>query len=199
MPDLQPVYGGTSVSSTVDDKSWLDLVPGARKAYEYIITQVVKLQHAGREKLPKWRQVLGELSGRVMGSGDAALIAAYRQAQELTLQQSARFEKLDGEITKMLAQAKAAGLGVGPIAVLVAIATTAVVTAAGMAVFFSSDAKNEDAIRQFVDRAVASGVLTAQQAATILRTGSLGSGLGSIGLGLALLAGVWFFSSRRTS
>lgn len=190
-------YG--AMAATADSgNSWLDYVPGAREAYNYVVGKLAEFHVVGLQKLPGYERLLSAIGSRVRSSGDPVLNALYDDAQTATGVVRQKFNELEPRIRSLVSQFSSSGLGVLPLATLLAIAATIVAVAAAMYLFFGADAQNEDAVRKLVERAVATGVISEAEATRILRSG--GSTFGSLGTGLttiALVAAAIYFLPRR--
>lgn len=184
MADIETLY---QVQASADGGSWLDMVPGARAAYNYVVGKLAEFHVIGLQRLPGYEKFLAAMGGRLQASSDPALVNLYTQAVTQTGQLRAKFAELEPQVRALAAKLSGGGLGAVPLAVLLTVAAGLVTLAAGMYVFFGADAQNEDTVRQLVDRAVANGVMTAADATRLLRSGG-GSGLGSLGTGLTTLA-----------
>jgi len=179
--------------------SWLDAVPGARTAYNFIVAKLSEFHVIGLNKLPGYEALLNGIQTRVLGSGDPALQRLYDQARQDTQAMRAKWNELEPKVRDVASKLTQSGLGVLPLATLLALAGTMVLVASGMYLFFNADARNEDTIRELVDRATAQGIISTDEATRLLRSGS-GSGLASLGNGMvvvALVAAAIYFLPRR--
>lgn len=202
MPDYSGAgaeYQVPNASVSTSGDSWLDLVPGARSAYNYVVEKLSEFHLVGLQKLPGYEALLTTIGPRVRGTNDPVLNNLLTTAEQQTNALRAKWSELEPKVRGAVAQFQSAGLGALPLAALLAIAATLAAIATGMYFFFSADAQNEDTIRQLVERSVIAGLISESDAARILRQGS-GGGLGALGGGLttiALVAAAIYFLPRR--
>lgn len=188
--------------------TWLDYIPGARSAYNYLVTKAAEFYLVGTQKIPTWERALGVLQPRVSGSNDTSLKTKLSQVTQRTVDLKGSWASLEARVTKALNDLKALGLGDGeglgaPVMIPVALAVGLVGLVGGMYIFFSASSRNESSVRDLINEAVSKGLLTTQEAARLLREGNDGFGLGALGGGLGLLAlaaaAIYFIPRRRSA
>lgn len=201
--DYTLMASSSPASTVASGASWLDAVPGARTAYNFIVGKLSEFHVIGLNKLPGYEALLNGIQTRVLGSGDPALQRLYDQVRQDTQAMRAKWNELEPKVRDVASKLTQSGLGVLPLATLLTLAGTMVVVASGMYLFFNADARNEDAIRELVDRATAQGIISTDEATRLLRSGSSGGGLASLGNGLALVAlaaaAIYFLPRRRNA
>ena len=189
------------------ETTWLDYIPGARTAYNYLVSKAAEFYLVGTQKIPTWERLTSVLQPRITASGDTSLKTKLSNVTQRTVDLKGSWASLETRVTDMLNKLKSVGLGEGeglgnPVLIPVALAVALVTLVGGMYLFFGATSRNEAAVRSLVDEAVAKGVLTTQQAAALLRQGNTGSGLATLGGGLgiaALVAAAIYFLPRRRS
>lgn len=182
------------------DTSWLDAVPGGRAAYDYVRTQLSKFNLIGLQDVPNRERLLQFLGDRVRIVGDAALQRVYDDAAQGVAVLKTNFAALDVKLRGLFDQLRSVGLGQVPWVAITAILGGMITVAGALTLFFSYNDRNESVIRDLCDRSVERGIMTPQQCASMLRSGSLGGGLGTLGGGLMMLAlvgGLIYFLPRR--
>lgn len=192
----------------LQNTTWLDYIPGARSAYNYLIAKGAEFYLVGTQKIPMWERLMGVLQPRVSSSGDTVLRAKLSAATQRTVDLKGSWASLETRVTDMLNKLRSLGLGEGeglgaPVAIPIAIATGLVALVGGLYLFFGATSRNEAAVRDLVNEAVAKGILTTQEASRLLREGGAGSGLASLGGGLGLVAlaaaAIYFIPRRRSA
>lgn len=183
----------------MEASTWLDSIPGARTAYDFVVEQVSRFNLIGLQDIPGYEALLSTLGPRVLSSQDTELQRLYSVASQRTGTLKSGWRTLDEKIKSVLAQLRSVGLGAVPFAVIASIAAALIAVAGGLYIFFGSAEQNADAIRDLVTRAVANGLISEADAIRILQQGG-GGGLGNIGLlgvGLLAVAGVMVFKEVR--
>lgn len=206
--DYGAIPGDVSAAYTVaaggvdagGDTSWLDLIPGGRDAYNYVVTQLSRFNLLGLDTIPSWKRALEQL-GPIVAKSDAVTQQLFTDASNDVLDLQGTWELVQDRIATVIAQLRTVGLGVIPVATLAAIAATLVAVAAGMALFFNSANQRQQQVSDLVNRLVALGKLSAGEASALLRGGSVGSIVDSLGgklvLGAVVLGGAYLFLNRR--
>ena len=188
------------------ETTWLDYIPGARTAYNYLVSKAAEFYLIGTSKIPAWERTTAVLMPRITASGDTSLKTKLQSVTTGTIDLKGAWTSLETRVTDMLAKLKSVGLGEGeglgnPVMIPVALAVALVTLVGGLYIFFGSASRNEAKVRDLVNEAVAKGILTTQEAASLLREGSTGSGLASLGGGLGLVAlvaaAIYFLPRRR--
>jgi len=190
------------------ETTWLDYIPGGRTAYNYLVSKAAEFYLVGTQKIPSWERITAVLTPRIQASGDTGLKANLTTVTKQTVDLKGGWMSLETRVTDMLSKLRAVGLGEGeglglPVLVPVALAVALIALVGGMYIFFGAASRNEASVRKLVNDAVARGVLTTQEASSLLRQGSAGSGLASLGGGLGLLAlaaaAIYFFPRRKSA
>lgn len=190
------------------ETTWLDYIPGGRSAYNYLVAKAAEFYLIGTQKIPMWERTLAVLQPRVTASMDMSLKTKLSGATTRTVDLKSGWASLETRVTDMLDKLKQLGLGDGeglgnPVMIPVALVTALIALVGGMYLFFGSASRNEAAVRDLVNEAVAKGVLTTNEAARLLREGGTGSGLASLGGGLGLVAivaaAIYFLPRRRNA
>lgn len=190
------------------ETTWLDRIPGARNAYNFIMSKAAEFYLIGTKKIPGWERQLTALQSRVEQRGDADLKRKLSDATRKTVDLKGAWQSLETRVTQMLDRLKAVGLGDGeglglPVAIPVALAVSLIALVGGLYIFFGSAARHETMIRNLCNEAVAKGVISTQECASILRAGGSDPlGLGKLGSGLAvagLAFAAFYFLPRKRS
>lgn len=170
-----------------DTTSWLDYVPGARTAYNYIVEKISEFNLIGLKQIPNVQSFLTMIAPRVQSSGDSNLIAQLGLVRDETNNLQRNWSSVDEKIRSFGSQTKAAGLGIVPVATIIAVATLAITVAGAMYLFFKRAENHEAMVADFVQDSVNRGLISAEEAARILK-GDGGGLFGNLGSGLALVA-----------
>lgn len=188
------------------ETTWLDYIPGARTAYNYLVAKAAEFYLVGTQKIPTWERATAVLQPRITASNDTSLKTKLTNVTQRTIDLKGSWASLEARVTDMLNKLKQVGLGEGeglgnPVMIPVALAVALITLVGGMYLFFGATSKNESAVRDLVNEAVAKGIITTQEATRLLREGGVGSGLGSLGGGLGLVAivaaAIYFLPRRR--
>lgn len=190
------------------ETTWLDRIPGARNAYNFIMSKAAEFYLIGTKKIPGWERQLSALQPRITQKGDADLKRKLSDVTKQTVDLKGAWQSLETRVTSMLDKLKAVGLGDGeglglPVAIPVALAVSLIALVGGLYIFFGSTARHETRIRNLCSEAVAKGVISTQECARLLREGGGDPlGLGKLGSGLAvagLAFAAFYFLPRRRS
>jgi hypothetical protein len=188
------------------ETTWLDYIPGARTAYNYLISKGAEFYLVGTQKIPTWERTLGFLSPRVQASNDTGLRAQLTSVTKGTIDLKGGWSSLETRVTDMLSRLRAVGLGDGEglgiaVAIPVALAVSLITLVGGLYIFFGSAARNETAIRKLCTDSVARGIISERECAGLLREGT-GDPLGLKNLALFggfALAAILILRSRRAA
>lgn len=187
-------------SGAADGATWLDVIPGGRQAYDYVVRELSRFNLVGLDSIPSWKRTLEALAP-IVSSADAVTRNLYDQANNDVLDLQGTWELLQDQVSTVMAKLRAVGLGVIPIATLAAIAAALVAVSAGMVLFFNSANQRQQQVADLVNRMVALGKLTAAQGSALLREGSVGGVVDSLGgklvLGAVALGALWLFLNQR--
>jgi hypothetical protein len=188
------------------ETTWLDYIPGARTAYNYLVSKVVAFYLVGTQKIPAWERTTAVLAPKIQQSGDTTLKARLTAVTKQTVDLKGGWTSLETRVTDMISKLRAVGLGDGEglgvaVAIPVALAVALITLVGGLYIFFGATSKNEAAVRDLVNHAVKAGIITTQEASRLLREGGVGGGLSSLGGGLGLLAiaaaAIYFIPRRK--
>lgn len=191
------------------ETTWLDRIPGARTAYNFLMSKAAEFYLIGTKKIPGWEAQLTRLQPRIEQKGDAALKKQLTDVTRRTVDLKSAWASLETRVTQMLDRLRGVGLGDGeglglPVAIPVALAVGLITLVGGLYIFFGSTARHEKSIRDLCNTAVAKGVLSIRECAGILREGGgdpLGLGKMSGGLAIVALAAaaIWFLPRKRSA
>ena len=172
------------------ETSWLDMIPGARAAYNYIVTKVSEFNVIGLRKIPAQQSALNSLGPRIMDSRDTNLITMYKLASDETSQLKSNWLTVEEKLRSFLNQVKGAGLGVLPVAALLALAGLAIVVSGTMYLFFKRAENHDELVKDFANSALERGLINADEANRLINGGGgMFAGLGQGLTTLALVAG----------
>lgn len=191
------------------ETSWLDYIPGARQAYNFLVSKAAEFYLIGTQKIPSWERITAALTPAIERSGDTSLKSKLTSVTTKTIDLKGAWTSLETRVTQMLNQLRSIGLGEGeglgvPVLVPVALAVALVALVGALYLFFGQASRNEAAVRDLVQEAAAKGVITTEQAARLLREPSgFAAGVGRLGTGLIVLglaaAAIWFLPRRRSA
>jgi hypothetical protein len=172
------VNSGAYIPVTTDPAatSWLDIVPGARQAYDFIVRQVSRFNLSGLEDIPHYQQVLARIGPLVNQSNDATSRRMFDAAANDVMDLGDAWHAITDRLSSFMASLRSVGLGVVPVVVLAAIGGTAVTIASGMYLYFDAAKEREQQLADLVNREVALGHLSPAAAAEILAKGTRGMG-----------------------
>ncbi len=177
------------------DTSWLDMVPGARAAYNYVVAKVSEFNIIGLQKIPAQQSALNSLGPRVMDSRDTNLITMYKLASDETSQLKSNWLTVEEKLRSFLSQIKSSGLGVLPVAALIALAGLAIVVSGTMYLFFKRAENHDELVRDFANSALERGLISAEEANRLINGATPGGWSDQFGdiakFGLLLIAAVY--------
>lgn len=182
------------------ETSWLDMVPGARAAYNYVVAKISEFNVIGLQKLPAQQSALNSLGPRIMDSRDTNLITMYKLATDETSQLKQNWLTVEEKLRSFLNQVKSAGLGVVPVALLVTLAGLAIIVSGTMYLFFKRAENHDELVRDFANSALERGLLSPEEASRLVRGGGGGlfEGLGQGLTAIALVAAAVYFLPKLT-
>lgn len=182
------------------ETSWLDMVPGARAAYNYVVAKISEFNVIGLSKLPAQQSALSALGSRVMDSKDTNLITMYKLASDETSQLKSNWLTVEEKLRNFLNQVKGAGLGVLPVAALIALAGLAIVVSGTMYLFFKRAENHDELVKDFANSALERGLIDADEANRLIHGGGGGlfAGLGQGLTAIALVAAAVYFLPMLT-
>lgn len=180
--------------------SWLDVIPGGRAAYNFVVRELSRFNLVGLQDIPRWRGILNAVSAQAR-SADSVTQQLFAQATSGVADLEGAYVTLADKITSLLAQLRGVGLGVVPVGAIAAAAAAVIAVAGGLVLFFQAASERQQQVADVVNRLVALGKLSGEQAAALLRGGSFGSVLDSLGsklvLGAVVVGALYVLSQRR--
>lgn len=181
-----------------NDVSWLDYVPGARQAFDYITLQLSRLNVVGLQDVPRWRSIADQTAGYV--AGDAVLANLHRDVVSNTGALARAYSLIKGQWDGVQMELNAWGLGSVPVSLLIKVGG-AVVAISGAVYLFLRDAdKQRQRVAVFVDAMVKAGKLTAEQGAKLLRDApGVVSNLGDVFTKVVLIGGGFYLIGKVLS
>ena len=187
--------------------AWLDTVPGARSAYNYVRVRLDKFQEVGAglrgqlAELDRW----SDLFPSPPQGNQAAVWSDWVALRSSLLAQLDRWDKLNVVINPIwqavldvgadrepvtlpsgeppsggLSASVSMGLGLVPWPVVIRVAGWLIALGVTLNEFFAWQSSHESTIETFVAQAVAAGAMSPSQAADVLREGSSPSTVGSL-------------------
>lgn len=168
--------------------TWLDVVPGARAAWDYVVGKVSQFYVIGLQDVPAWERAVQAVAP--LASGDSRLSAEVLVVQQKVRDSKALFESLRGKLAGLQAEVS----GPGGLGVWQLVAGLVITVAAGMLLFFRNAENTRADLQELLDGLVASGKLSASQAVELFRSdpNSLGARAQDTVIKLAVIGGLGY-------